>query len=161
MTRLPTLGPRGEGWVLAQGVLFVLVVAAGAGVPGAAPAVVGPLPAAAGLVVFAAGAILAASASAWLQRGRAFTALPRPRAGGELVSSGPYRLVRHPIYGGIVLMAAGWSIARWSIAAAVPAVALLAFFDLKRRREEAWLEARFPGYPAYRAGTRRLIPWIY
>jgi protein-S-isoprenylcysteine O-methyltransferase Ste14 len=38
---------------------------------------------------------------------------------------------------------------------------LLLFFDLKRRREEAWLEARFADYAAYRARTRRLIPWVY
>jgi protein-S-isoprenylcysteine O-methyltransferase Ste14 len=40
------------------------------------------------------------------------------------------------------------------------AVVLLGFFELKSRREETWLEERFPDYPAYRARTRRLIPWI-
>ena len=41
------------------------------------------------------------------------------------------------------------------------AVVLLGFFDLKSRREERWLEERFPEYPAYRAQTRRLVPWLY
>jgi protein-S-isoprenylcysteine O-methyltransferase Ste14 len=39
------------------------------------------------------------------------------------------------------------------------AVLLFAFFALKSRREEAWLEARFPEYASYRARTPRLIPW--
>jgi protein-S-isoprenylcysteine O-methyltransferase Ste14 len=38
---------------------------------------------------------------------------------------------------------------------------LLAFFDLKSRREEAWLVKRFPEYAAYQRRTRRLIPWLY
>jgi len=37
----------------------------------------------------------------------------------------------------------------------------LGFFDLKSRREERWLEERYPGYAAYRARTRRLIPGLY
>ena len=38
---------------------------------------------------------------------------------------------------------------------------LLGFFRLKSAREELWLEARYPGYAAYRARTRRLVPFIY
>jgi len=36
---------------------------------------------------------------------------------------------------------------------------LAAFLYLKSAREEAWLEARYPGYAAYRARTPRFIPW--
>ena len=71
------------------------------------------------------------------------------------------RRVRHPIYGGIVLAALGWGLVTASIAGARdgrrhPG----ASSTLKSRREEAWLVERFPDYPAYRARTRRLIPWI-
>jgi len=38
---------------------------------------------------------------------------------------------------------------------------LLVFFTLKSAREEVWLEQRYPGYPAYRATTRRMLPFIY
>ena len=42
------------------------------------------------------------------------------------------------------------------------AVALLALvLDLKRRREEVWLLERYPGYAAYRARTRALVPFLY
>ena len=43
-----------------------------------------------------------------------------------------------------------------------PTALLAVLFDLKARREEAWLIERFPEYVAYRAGTpRRFVPWLY
>jgi protein-S-isoprenylcysteine O-methyltransferase Ste14 len=89
------------------------------------------------------------------------TPLPHPRADGRLVAHGAYRLVRHPIYGGIAIGALGWGLRTAAPAALVMAVVLFLFFDLKSRREEAWLVDHYPDYEAYRATTRRLIPWIY
>jgi protein-S-isoprenylcysteine O-methyltransferase Ste14 len=44
----------------------------------------------------------------------------------------------------------------------IAAAAVLAiFFALKANHEEAWLTERFDGYGAYRARTRRFIPWVY
>lgn len=54
----------------------------------------------------------------------------------------------------------GWPSSRRG--SAPVSVALLAIvLDLKRRREEAWLAARYPGYGAYRARTKALIPFLY
>jgi protein-S-isoprenylcysteine O-methyltransferase Ste14 len=92
--------------------------------------------------------------------GGAITPLPRPRDDAELVQTGAYALARHPIYGGLILVAFGWAILRASVIAIGMAAALAAFFGLKSVREERWLEARYPGYAAYRARTRRFIPWI-
>jgi protein-S-isoprenylcysteine O-methyltransferase Ste14 len=92
--------------------------------------------------------------------GGAMTPLPRPRDDAELVRTGAYALARHPIYGGLILVAFGWAILRASVIAIGMAAALAAFFGLKSVREERWLEARYPGYAAYRARTRRFIPWI-
>jgi protein-S-isoprenylcysteine O-methyltransferase Ste14 len=90
----------------------------------------------------------------------ALTPLPYPRDDAELVETGIYAHVRHPIYGGLILGAVGWGFLTASIPALGLALVLWGFFQLKSRREEVWLESRFPGYPAYRERTRRLIPWI-
>ena len=47
------------------------------------------------------------------------------------------------------------------VTAIIGALALLVFFTLKSMREEAWLERRYAGYAAYRARTRRMIPYLY
>ena len=157
MTHLPSLGPRGEGWVLIQGVLLVVVAAAGWSL---GPDWSGPLRLAGivvGIVLIAGGIVLAVRGAVDL-RG-ALTPLPKPRDGAALVETGAYSFVRHPIYGGLILAAFGWAIGQASIVAVALAVALAAFLRVKSVREEAWLEQRFPDYAAYRARTRRLIPW--
>jgi protein-S-isoprenylcysteine O-methyltransferase Ste14 len=111
------------------------------------------------------GALLIAGGLALAVRGirdlrEALTPLPYPRADADLVETGVYARVRHPIYGGLVVAAAGWGLLTASPAALAGTALLLGFFELKSRREEAWLEDRFAGYAAYRARTRRLIPWI-
>ena len=89
------------------------------------------------------------------------TPFPRPLPGARLVESGSYRLVRHPIYGGLITAAAGWGLATASLPALLGALLLAGFFDLKSRREELWLAEQFEEYDAYRARRRRLLPWIY
>jgi len=157
VSRLPALGPRGEGWVVIQ--LILLVVVAVAGLLG--PAWSGPVRVATSII----GALLIAGGMALAARGLrdlrgALTPLPRPRADAELVETGVYAHIRHPIYGGLVVGAAGWGLLTASPAALVAAAGLLGFFELKSHREEAWLELHYAGYAAYRARTRRLIPWI-
>ncbi len=158
MTRLPSLGPRGEGWVMIQGILLVLVAVAG----GVGPAWTGParsVAAGAGVALMAVGGLLGARGLFDLRD--ALTALPHPRDDASLVDTGAYGLVRHPIYGGIVVGAAGYGLVAASPLAVASALVLLAFFRLKSAREEAWLEARYPGYAAYRARTRRMLPYLY
>jgi protein-S-isoprenylcysteine O-methyltransferase Ste14 len=158
MTRLPTLGPRGEGWVLIQGVLLVVVATAGwvLGPDWAGPArFVGTI---VGTLLIAGGALLVVRAVADL--GTAVTPLPMPRDHAGLIETGAFGLVRHPIYGGFILAALGWAIVQASIITIALAVLLAGYFRLKSAREEAWLEARFPGYAAYRRRTPRFIPWI-
>jgi len=156
MALLPSLGPRGEGWVLIQGVLLVVVVLAGwsLGLDFSGPLrLAGTVVA---IVLITGGIVLALRGVVDLDG--ALTPLPRPRDGAELVVTGAYALVRHPIYSGLILAASGWAIFRVSIVAGALAVVLAAFLRVKSAREEAWLEQRFPAYAAYRARTPRLIP---
>ena len=159
MSNLPSLGPRGEGWFVAQLVLLAAVVAAGfllgpdlAGAPRFAAAVAG--------VVLIFGGLLIAVAGV-RQLDRAISPLPRPRAGAVLVEGGLYRRVRHPIYVGVVASALGWALFTASLAAVLMALLLALLLDLKARREEAWLVERFEGYAAYMRRTRRFIPGLY
>ena len=69
--------------------------------------------------------------------------------------------MRHPVYGGAILLGLGWSLADAPLGL-IPTALLVLLFDLKARREEAWLSERFPRYAAYRARTpRRFVPWLY
>ena len=159
--RLPALGPEARAGSPSRQLLFAAIAIAGTTLTGAWTGPGAGIVAAAGWLLVALGAALAgAGLGGPAGRGRAHRGPASPRS-ARLVEAGAYRLVRHPIYGGLILGAAGWALLRGSLGALVGAAALLVFFDLKRRREEAWLASRYPGYAAYRARTRRLIPWIY
>lgn len=157
-SRLPSLGPRGEGWVALQGIGLI-----GAGLAGLLGPAWGDPWRAAGLVVGAGlivlGAVGAVLGVVGLREN--LTAVPRPVEGGRLIESGVYGLVRHPIYTGIITAALGWGLATASPAALLVAVLLGGLFDLKARREEAWLLAAYPAYAAYRARVRKLVPFLY
>lgn len=155
---LPDLGPRGEGYVAIQSVLFLAIALAGlfgpawSGRARVATALVG-------VALIAGGALLALRGA--LDLGKSLTVVPRPLDRSTLVERGAYAVVRHPIYGGLVVASVGWGLATASPLALVAGLVLGVFFDLKSRREEGWLEERYPDYPAYRSRTRRLIPWLY
>jgi protein-S-isoprenylcysteine O-methyltransferase Ste14 len=159
---MPSLGPRGEGWVVLQILAIGAVVVSaryGREAPAEEPLVsvlrVG------GLGLMVAGGLLLFWGYLELTRRRAFSILPRPIAGGELVESGPYRLIRNPIYSGLVVGALGIAAARNSVSTLLAAAVLFVVLDLKRRREEAFLVARYPGYAAYRSRTRAFAPYLY
>jgi protein-S-isoprenylcysteine O-methyltransferase Ste14 len=160
MARLPSLGPRGEGWVLVQGILLVAVGAAGVnglfnpgwtGAPRVATTV-------AGLVLLTQGAVQIRRGARDL--GPNFTPLPRPVGDATLVEAGIYDRVRHPIYGGLIMAGLGWTLLASSPAGLVVAALLIPFLWLKSSVEEQWLEERFPSYPDYRRRTRRFIAWL-
>ncbi len=97
-----------------------------------------------------------------VQLGSSLTPFPAPRRGGQLSATGVYAHARHPMYGGGILLALGWSLLFASVVGLVLTIALAVFFELKARREEAWLVDRYPEYAAYRDRTpRRLVPFLY
>jgi len=78
----------------------------------------------------------------------------------ELVTSGPYRLVRHPIYTGIALMLVGTSFVY--PLGAIPSAAFIAYFIFSASREERDMERQFPDtYPGYRQRSKMLIPFVF
>lgn len=112
-----------------------------------------------GAALVAAGIALG-GAGLWLIRAK-LTAMPAPLLGARLVESGPYRLVRHPIYGGVVLGFLGLSIGRGNVAAVLLSLLLVPFFVAKTTHEEKLLVGRFPEYVEYRNRVpRRFLPWV-
>lgn len=100
--------------------------------------------------------------TAAFQLGSALTPFPAPRPGQELTTTGVFALSRHPMYGGGILIALGWTIIFASVVSLLWAVVLAVFLDVKARREELWLKERVPGYGEYRNQTRRkFLPFIY
>jgi protein-S-isoprenylcysteine O-methyltransferase Ste14 len=158
-SRLPELGARGEGWVAAQFVLLAAIALSalvGLGWTGSLEVVA----VVAGVALMIVGGVLVVLGG--VQLGSSLTPFPAPRSGGELSATGVYAGARHPMYGGGILIALGWSILFGSIVGLILTVALAVFFELKARREEAWLVDHYPEYAAYRERTpRKLLPWVY
>jgi protein-S-isoprenylcysteine O-methyltransferase Ste14 len=78
----------------------------------------------------------------------------------ELVTTGPYAVVRHPIYAGLLLAVIG-SVIGLSVLWLVPLIGMGSYFVHAARREEALMLARFPEqYPAYLSRTYMLVPFL-
>jgi protein-S-isoprenylcysteine O-methyltransferase Ste14 len=113
------------------------------------------------------GALLTAAGLAfatWARRhiGRNWSATVTLKAGHELVTSGPYALVRHPIYTGLLLALSGSALAgdRWSGLLAT-LIALVSLWR-KLRLEERWMRERFGAqYDAYARQVKALVPFIF
>jgi protein-S-isoprenylcysteine O-methyltransferase Ste14 len=144
---------RTTAWLLVTA-QFVLIGAVVLG-PGEHWAVSTMLRLASWVLVAIAGA-LGVWAARWL--GKGLTPLPLPNGQTDLVTSGPYRWVRHPMYSAVIIGMSGIALRSgswWSAAAWLGLVALLAF---KSRWEEGHLVAAFSGYAEYRKRTGRFVP---
>lgn len=154
-------GTRGEWYVVVQFILLALVAFGPRTLPGLPQwspplSTISPI---VGLILGAGGGLLALAGL--LHLGRNLTPLPHPKDDATLVEAGVYGLVRHPIYSGLILGAFGWALIHSSPPALLYASILLVFFDLKSRREERWLRAKFPRYAAYQQRVKKLIPFVY
>jgi protein-S-isoprenylcysteine O-methyltransferase Ste14 len=111
-----------------------------------------------GAIVFASGISLAIWAR--VQLGRNWGMPMTQKAEPELVTSGPYRFVRHPIYTGLLAGLLGTALVTNLIGLVIVAV-LGAYFYYSASVEEKNLIATFPtAYPAYRNSTKMLIPFV-
>ena len=158
MVEVPSLGARGGGWVALQFVLMATILAVGLLAPGWPDGARWWLKGAAVILVFAGALVIA-----WAGRalGAGFTQFPKPADESDLVESGPYGFVRHPVYSGGILFAAGISLvlSPWSL---VLTGVLAVVWALKARVEERFLSARYPAYADYCERVRyRLIPHVH
>jgi len=112
-----------------------------------------------GLAIFLLGLALAVWARVYL--GRNWGMPMSEKVDPELVTTGPYRAIRHPIYSGIILALVGTAVAvsvYWLIAV----ILVGAYFTYSAVMEERYMAGLFPdAYPRYKRSTKMLIPFIF
>jgi protein-S-isoprenylcysteine O-methyltransferase Ste14 len=119
----------------------------------------GPVLEGIGLALWIAGIALAVWARLYIGRnwGMPMSRQEEP----NLVTTGPYRFIRHPIYTGIILAMIGTALAISLFGLIVVAV-IAAFFAYSASREERFLAEEFPAtFPDYKARTKLLIPFVF
>jgi protein-S-isoprenylcysteine O-methyltransferase Ste14 len=161
MSRVPKLGPRGEGWVIIQVALLAAIVAAGTFAQSKKGyrlrrSRTGKR---IGGVLIVVGGIIGVLGIRALRRGMTGPLLAERTS--HVVQDGMYAVMRHPMYAGQILMTLGWSLLRSSFATLLLSLAYAVFLDLKGRREETVMSERFSGYADYARRVRRFIPGVY
>lgn len=114
--------------------------------------------AAAGFVLAMVG--IAILLTSFVALGKSLTALPKPKQNAELVTTGLYRFVRHPIYTGLILLGLGQVFSAGSLPQVIFYVLLLGLLVSKSRFEESLLRLKYPEYDAYAKRTGRFIPGL-
>jgi protein-S-isoprenylcysteine O-methyltransferase Ste14 len=90
-----------------------------------------------------------------------FNIRPEPKAGGQLVTGGPYRWMRHPMYVALLLGMAAVTAESHSWVQAGLWLLLLLVLNFKAALEERLLRQRWPDYATYCQRTRRFIPGVW
>ena len=90
-----------------------------------------------------------------------FNVRPEPKAGGQLVTGGPYRLVRHPMYLAVLLVTAGCCTGYGTTWRWAALLALVVVLTLKARVEEQAMTALHPDYADYARRSKRFLPYLW
>ena len=91
---------------------------------------------------------------------RSFHASANPTAGG-LVTTGPYRIIRHPIYTAACLF--GWAsiVVHWSLVSVALGILLLLGALMRMMCEEQLVKQKYPEYVEYAKVTKRMVPYLF
>jgi protein-S-isoprenylcysteine O-methyltransferase Ste14 len=114
-----------------------------------------------GMVLFAVGVVL--RVWSFKELGRSFSYRIVVSRSQPVVSSGPYRLIRHPSYAGALLLCVGIGVAsaNWAGAAAMTVLPLIAFTWMIRIEEKALLDTLAGRYRCYASQHKRLVPLVW
>jgi len=112
-------------------------------------------------VPVAAGGLIALWAIYAMKKRSRIHILPVLLPGSNLVTSGPYRWVRHPMYTSLLVIFIPFVIADFDPARLIALVLMTAVLIAKLTREEKQLREAFADYDLYARKTFRIIPWIY
>ena len=98
---------------------------------------------------------------AGLNLGRNLTPLPKPKSDAQLVTTGIFAWLRHPIYSALMLLTVGAALERGDLIALILSMCLAILLEFKSQREESWLLEQFPEYAAYRSRVKKFLPGVY
>jgi len=90
-----------------------------------------------------------------------FNVVPTPVEKGNLVSNGPYKLIRHPMYTSIFIFAAALLAGQFDFYKLIISLMLVAGLIVKMIYEESLLCLHFEGYKNYMLKTKRVIPFVW
>jgi protein-S-isoprenylcysteine O-methyltransferase Ste14 len=90
-----------------------------------------------------------------------FSIFPEPLKNSSLVTSGPYKFVRHPIYTSILFITLIWLINDFSLIRCSVWILLIIILNIKSEHEEKILTGKFPGYENYKLKSKKIIPFLY
>lgn len=90
-----------------------------------------------------------------------FNIHPTPKVSGVLVTKGPYRWIRHPMYTSLLLGAGALASMSSPVTGWLAWSALAVVLLLKSTFEERWLCEHYPDYAAYRLVSKRFVPWLF
>jgi protein-S-isoprenylcysteine O-methyltransferase Ste14 len=90
-----------------------------------------------------------------------FNVVPTPVDKGVLVTGGPYKVIRHPMYTSIFIFASALLAGQFDYIKLIISIVLVAGLVFKMLFEESLLRNHHPGYEAYMAKTKRVIPFVW
>lgn len=86
---------------------------------------------------------------------------PQPKSSGKFTSKGPYRLIRHPMYAAVILVAIPQASDHPTTKNIMAVLTLITILVVKIILEEKLLITRYDGYAEYKKTTKKLIPFIW
>lgn len=96
-----------------------------------------------------------------LQLNKNLSPFPTPKNNAVLVQNGLFKLVRHPIYSGIILVVIGYSVYKDSLYKGIISMLLLILFHFKTKYEEQKLSEKFSNYQSYKKKTGKFFPRLF